>query len=61
MNPSNLILQVFSGPAVSDGSGGGGLPSDAVRYYDDGVESGDGVKYYDDGVESSDYVTYIDV
>lgn len=38
----------------------GGIPTNALRYYDDGVESADGLKYYDDGVESSDYVEYID-
>lgn len=38
-----------------------GVPTDAVRYYDDGVESDEGVKYYDDGVESTGFVVYVDV
>lgn len=38
----------------------GGIPTSALRYYDDGFESSDGIKYYDDGVESSDFVVYID-
>lgn len=58
MNTVIIAVTILQRQDVVNG-GGGGIPANAVRYYDDEVQSSDGLHYYDDEVQDG-FVLYFD-